>query len=245
MNVQTSKWKYTTYAVNAASSQGHINILQWWKEQTANGKITFTTKSNGTGQTTNLRRLGKGSSNGTLSHREENQKRTGEETTPKKISQERLKMKYTEDAMNHASGAGRTEVLQWWKASQLELNYTECAMDKASTEGHKHVLEWWRDSELPTLYTNRSVDQASMNGHTEVLQFWYEWKGTNMMYSSVAIMAAVHFEQLAVLQWWKNSGLKLKIGSLQVNGLTTSSAKAEIRLICKELIQIARSHKGN
>lgn len=210
---------YTHCAVNWASQANHTQVLDWWRENLPPHEWKYSVYA-----------INGASAHGCIESLEW-WKRNKKDA-----------MRYTEDAINHASGNGHVHILEWWKNSGLELKYTEHAMDKASTEGHVNILRWWRDSGLVTLYTKRSVDQSSMNGHVEVLQFWYEWKQQEMMYSSMAIMSAAHTGQLNVLEWWKSKPIQLKLGSASAPGST--STNTEIRLICKQLLNIARATKS-
>lgn len=55
---------------------------------------------------------------------------------------------YTNEAMDGASQAGFTQVLEWWRQSGLPLRYTEAALEQASAKGKIDVLEWWRKAGL-------------------------------------------------------------------------------------------------
>lgn len=79
-------------AIRWASGNGHVNVLEWWKQQ---GKI-----------------------------------------------------EYSEWAVNWASGNGHTNVLQWWKESGLKLKYTKWAIETADERNHTNVLIWWANSGL-------------------------------------------------------------------------------------------------
>uniref|UniRef100_A0A6C0E6X8 Ankyrin repeat protein n=1 Tax=viral metagenome TaxID=1070528 RepID=A0A6C0E6X8_9ZZZZ len=51
-----------------------------------------------------------------------------------------FELKYSDNALNSASGSGYTNVLDWWFNSELELKYYEKALDWASKNNHINVL---------------------------------------------------------------------------------------------------------
>jgi hypothetical protein len=142
-----------------------------------------------------------------------------------------VKLEYNEKCITFASFNGQTNVLEWWKNSGLPLIYSNDAIDFASSEGHINVLEWWKNSGLKLKYTERSIDAASTNYHTNVLEWWKN-SGLPLKYStntfssrySMHCGGAHHLSDdeisslekncekkyIKVLNWWKNSGLKLK-----------------------------------
>ena len=81
------EFKYTVDAINIASANGHIGILDWFKNSN-------------------------------------------------------LEFKYTEYAIDIASANGHVGILDWFKNSGLEFKYTEHAINIASQYGYINILEW-------------------------------------------------------------------------------------------------------
>jgi len=111
------KLKYGTCAINIASHNGHINVLNWWK-------------SSGLG------------------------------------------LKYSDDAMDDASINGHINVLEWWKSSRLPLKYTTDSMDFASRCGHLNVLDWWKSSGLELKFTTDAMEVPLCHDFSNVLDWW-------------------------------------------------------------------------
>ena len=159
---------------------------------------------------------------------------------------------YMADAMDGASRAGFTHVLDWWLSSGLPLKYSERALESASVEGRIAVLQWWKTASakasplkpLPMKvgksvllaaqsgqtaslawwdasgipYSNaESVARiASTHGHVHVLDFWYQLKGPKMIFDSQVLVGATKNGHELVLQWWKDSGLRVEFKTCDI-----------------------------
>lgn len=115
---------------------------------------------------------------------------------------------YIADAVDGASRAGFTDVLEWWRTSDMEMRYTERALESASAEGRVSVLEWWKNASasappsnpLP-LKVGKSVLLAAQSGRTASLAWW---DASGIPYShaeSVARIASTH-GHVHVLEFW-------------------------------------------
>jgi ankyrin repeat protein len=114
--------KYTDYALNWASQEGHINVLEWWKK--SNLKLKYTDHA-----------LDWASLHGHINVLEWWKKSN-------------LKLKYTSRALNWASESGHINVLEWWKNSGLKLKYDSCMVIENKTP-HGHIIgrsKWWWES---------------------------------------------------------------------------------------------------
>ncbi|KAI9348990.1 hypothetical protein DFJ73DRAFT_423812 [Zopfochytrium polystomum] len=229
--------KYSDWAVDDASAEGHVATLQWWLES-------------GLPLRYSSRAMDDASAGGHV-------------TVLQCWREAGVPLKYTHSALDHASLNGRVEVLRWWLASGLEMRYTNRAVDDASQNGHVDVLQWWSDSGLKMKYSHMAMDWASRNGQVESLQWWKDskwfesytdaalqeatldalrwWReslldkkftegaliaasahgyvevleswlenGLGQEYSAKPMDTAVRSGNVAALQWWKNSGLQLK-----------------------------------
>ena len=123
---------------------------------------------------------------------------------------------YIADAVDGASRAGFTSVLEWWRTSGLEMRYTERALESASAEGHVSVLEWWknastsapRDTPLP-LKVGKSVLLAAQSGRDTSLAWW---DASGIAYShaeSVARIASTHGHVHVLEFWYRLKGAKM------------------------------------
>ena len=117
-----------------------------------------------------------------------------------------FELKYSDNALNSASGSGYTNVLDWWFNSGLELKYSERALDRASKNNHINVLDWWLNSGLELKYSEDALDWASKNGHINVLDWWKN-TGLPIKCSLLALKYAISNNHYHVLEWWKNNGL--------------------------------------
>ena len=170
--------KYNNDAINYASLSGHVAVLEWWK----NSGLPL--------QYDDLAVHG-ASENGHINVLEW-------------WKNSCLKLIYG-NILTYPSHSDRdlVAVLEWWKNSGLEIIYTTCEMDYA----HKpHVLEWWKNSGLELKYSKEALDWASGHGQVAVLEWWKN-SGLELKYSEEALNTASGYGKVAVLEWWKNSGL--------------------------------------
>jgi len=86
----------------------------------------------------------------------------------------------------------------------------------ASAWGRVSVLEWAVAKGGQFKFDQDSVqeamDEASRHGHVDVLTWWKERSGYKLEYSENALSSATIKRQIPVLEWWRDSGLPLKIG---------------------------------
>lgn len=115
---------------------------------------------------------------------------------------------YMADAMDGASRAGFTHVLDWWLNSGLPLRYSERALESASAEGQVAVLAWWKQASAKAspynpvpLKVGKSVLLAAQSGRTASLAWW---DASGIPYShaeNVARIASTH-GHVHVLDFW-------------------------------------------
>lgn len=143
------KLKYSKEAMDLASENGHKNVLDWWL---------------------NYARMNK------------------------------IQLEYSCDAMDSAAEKGHLAILEWWKKSNLEIRYTENALDNASKNGHINILDWFMRSNLPIKYSNEALKMASQNGHINVLNWWNNSK-LPLKYNT---NECTRFNEHAnIINWWK------------------------------------------
>lgn len=172
---------YSECAIDGACANGHIHILNWWKEYTerlSNIRTSVIDPSNQVHKACIVKRPG-------------------------------TDFRYTEEAIDLASENGHVDVLNWCKNAGFEFLYTFNAIDHASKNGYINVLNWWKDSNFDMYYTDHAIDFASENGHIDVLDWWKQ-SGCKIRYSKDAFNNASANGHVGVLNWWKLSGFKLK-----------------------------------
>lgn len=134
-------------AIDFASMNGHLQVLQWWKESKL--RLEYTEDS-----------MDVASQNG-FTHILEWWKNSG------------LRLKYSEKAMDLASIAGYVSVLEWWRKSNLPLKYSAFGTDYASINGHLRVLQWWDSSGLPFRYSEQGISGSIVvQDRVDVALWW-------------------------------------------------------------------------
>jgi len=119
------EFKYTKYAIDWASQGGHVDVLEWWLKA-----------KNDYG----------------------------------------LELKYSDMAIYCASLNCHSKVLDWWlKASNesgLDLKYSSASLDCASRDGSIKILDWWKSSGLELKYSFDVMEYAYVNGPDSVVEWW-------------------------------------------------------------------------
>ncbi|KAI9218375.1 hypothetical protein BC828DRAFT_407649 [Blastocladiella britannica] len=109
---------YTILAMDWASWNGHINVLNWWHNTGL--KLKYSENA-----------MDWVSMNGHVDVLDW-WRHSG------------LELRYSNRAIDWASENGHVDVLEWWRNSGFKLKYSEIAMDWASKNGHVDVLKWWQ-----------------------------------------------------------------------------------------------------
>ena len=116
---------------------------------------------------------------------------------------------------------GHIHILEMWKQSNLELYFVRDIMDYVKINAVS-TLNWWLNSGLPISYSSQAINLASMHGNIEVLEWW---KNSNLplKYNNLAVNYASYYNNIGVLEWWKNSGLTIKYDSNAIYYATINS----------------------
>lgn len=134
---------------------------------------------------------------------------------------------YIADAVDGASRAGFSNVLEWWRTSGLEMRYTERALESASAESRVDVLDWWKNASASAPASNplplkvgKSVLLAAQSGRPASLVWW---DGSGIPYShaeSVARIASTHGHVSVLEHWHRLKGAKMIFDSTVLVGPT-------------------------
>ncbi|KAI8801494.1 hypothetical protein BJ742DRAFT_578790 [Cladochytrium replicatum] len=181
-----TKLMWTDRAIDEASANGHINVLDWWlnrdDDSTWKPQISWTSAA-----------IDMASANGhvevlkwwhNVSTRNPN-----------------WKLKWTKKAMDLASQTGHVASLEWWKSSGLELKWSENVMDFASQTGVVESLEWWKSSGLEMKWNENAIVVAFQNGHSNVLA-WWKGQGASFHNLYPLIIQAIEDSNIGVLKLW-------------------------------------------
>ena len=140
-----------------------------------------------------------------------------------------LPLKFTEAALEQASSQGHIPVLEWWKAQSTSVDDSSVSVDSskvrlkpgksicyATQNGHTESVRWWLRSGIAFPHEDTVAKLASTHGHVDILQIWHELKGSKMIFDNQVLVGATKSGNVAVLEWWKKSGLKVEYKTCDV-----------------------------
>ena len=165
--------RYTEAALEQASGQGNLEVLEWWRDAAAQDESV-------------VLRPGR--------------------------------------SLLFAAQQGRAEVLRWWDASGVAVAHGDGVVKIASRWGRVEALETWRqlkgDSKL--VYDVEVLTSATLHQHVEVLEWWrmyahgelqgMEGRGQPVEFRTCDIEEALEDsigDQKKVRRWWQQTGLNL------------------------------------
>ena len=116
----------------------------------------------------------------------------------------------TYEIISWAAANNCVSILESLKGEVLG-NYIWLVASNASANGCLDVLNWWRKHIVMILEPkdDTPIHLASKCGQVAVLDWWKN-SGLPLYYNAYAINYASMNGHVAVLDWWKNSGLPLK-----------------------------------
>lgn len=140
-----------------------------------------------------------------------------------------LPLKFTEAALEQASSQGHIQVLEWWKSQSTMVDGSNANVDSskvrlkpgksicyASQNGHTDVIKWWVESGIAFPHEDTVTKLASTHGHVDILRLWHGIKGSKMIFDNQVLIGATKSSNVKVLEWWKNSGLKVEYKTCDV-----------------------------
>ncbi|KAF2755722.1 hypothetical protein EJ05DRAFT_113285 [Pseudovirgaria hyperparasitica] len=196
--------KYTEAALEQASSQGRIEVLEWWKHAA---------------QPPDGEHLSTPSSSTT---RPLSTPASGPTPTPTiRLRAQRppaIKLKQGK-SISHATQSGSLPVVRWWAESGILSPQHEDSVAKlASTHGHVHLLHYWAELRGEKMvFDHQVLVGATKMGHGEVLEWWKQ-SGLKVEYKTCDIEEALEdgvegARGDAVRRWWARNGLNLGVGT--------------------------------
>jgi len=159
----------TEDTIDAVSSNGHLEVLNWFYLRQDMFPIKYSTEA-----------IDSASKNGHIevldwfyNHRDE------------------FPMMYTTKALNSASVNGNLDIANWWlsRLDMLELKYTSEIIDLASWSDRIEILDLFYKyhDQIEFKYTSRAIDLASQLGNLEIIKwFWYRRDEIPFIYTTEA-----------------------------------------------------------
>lgn len=102
------------------------------------------------------------------------------------------------------------EILEYIRTHQPCTFHADQIPLLASRYNSPKVLDWWKNTmrDGELYYSDSCLDEASASGHTEALE-WWKCSGLPLKIGRVMDFASDEGD-VRVLEWWKTSGLKYK-----------------------------------
>ena len=140
-----------------------------------------------------------------------------------------LPLKFTEAALEQASSQGHLLVLEWWKSQSTIVDDSSANADSskirlkpgksicyATQNGRADVVAWWVNSGIAFPHEDTVAKLASNHGHVDILQLWHEAKGSKTIFDNQVLVGATKSANVKVLEWWRQSGLKVEYKTCDV-----------------------------
>lgn len=168
--------KFSEAALEQASSQGHIQVLDWWKSQS-----TTVDDSNAS------------------------------------IDSSKVRLKPGK-SICYATQNGQVDVVRWWVRSGIAFPHEDTVAKLASTHGYVEILQIWHDLKgSKMIFDNQVLVGATKSGNVEVLE-WWEKSGLKVEYRPCDVEEALEdgyegARGMAVKRWWARNGLNLGVGT--------------------------------
>ncbi|KAG8629208.1 hypothetical protein KVT40_003073 [Elsinoe batatas] len=169
---------YTEQAMEQASSQGHVAVLEWWKSVAS--QLSRAADSEGDGNVLQLLKPGK--------------------------------------SISFAAQTGHADVVRWWVESGIQFSHEEAVPKMASTYGHVDVLQVWHEAkDSKMIFDNQVLVGATKMGHVDVLEWWKK-SGLRVEYKTCDVEEALEDgiegkKGEEVRRWWARNGLNLGVGT--------------------------------
>lgn len=196
--------KYTAEALDGASRQGFVHVLDWWRRSGL--RLVFTEAA-----------LEQASSQNHLDILEWWRNLAAQSNEPAGSEAEPLRLKPGK-SICYATQAGHASVVRWWVRSGIPFGYEDTVAKLASTHGHVEVLKVWHElKESKMIFDNQVLVGATKMGHVDVLEWWKQ-SGLRVEYKTCDVEEALEDgiegkKGEEVRRWWAKNGLNLGVGT--------------------------------
>lgn len=201
--------KYTCEALDGASRQGFVHVLEWWQKSGLH--LSFTEAA-----------LEQASSQGHIDVLEwwknfaaMQQQRSHTNSSDSESEPVRLK---TGKSICYATQSGNAEIVRWWVNSGIPFSHEDTVAKLASTHGHVEVLSTWHELKgSKVIFDNQVLVGATKMGHVGVLE-WWKRSGLRVEYKTCDVEEALEDgiegkKGEEVRRWWAKNGLNLGVGT--------------------------------
>jgi len=194
--------KYTVEALDGASKQGFVHVLDWW--QRSGLPLLFTEAA--------LEQASSQGHMGTLEWWKDIGADQNEDSQRQQINLRPGK------SICYATQAGRADVVRWWIQSGIPFAHEDTVAKLASTHGHVDVLNVWHDAkDSKMIFDNQVLICATKMGHVDVLEWWKQ-SGLRVEYKTCDVEEALEDglegrKGEEIRRWWAKNGLNLGVGT--------------------------------
>lgn len=197
--------KYTAEALDGASRQGFVDVLDWW--QNSGLTLVFTEAA--------LEQASSAGHTAVLEWWRDISQRHHDTSSSDDTKPIRLK---PGKSICYASQSGNADVVRWWVNSGIPFPHEDAVAKLASTHGHVEVLSVWhavKGSKM--IFDNQVLVGATKMGHVSVLEWWKQ-SGLRVEYKTCDVEEALEDgvegrKGEEVRRWWARNGLNLGVGT--------------------------------
>ncbi|KAI9151888.1 hypothetical protein HJFPF1_09101 [Paramyrothecium foliicola] len=199
----TAKGQYDEKAIDGASENGHVHVLDWWWRESG-VPLCYTEAA-----------LEQASANGYLDVLDWWRAAAAQD--------EKIVLRPGRSlllAMQH----GQMNVIEWWASSALSIGYEAELVKLASRSGRVEILETWRRARgVDSLIYNEDVlISPTVKQHVHVLEWWrqlahgelpgMDGQGKPVRFKTYSIEAAIEIcdgddDEQEIKDWWERHGL--------------------------------------
>jgi len=193
---------YTIEALDGASRQGFLHILDWWHKSGL--RLQFSEAA-----------LEQASSQGHIDVLEWWRNMASEHHTNPEAQPIRLK---AGKSICYAAQAGKADIIRWWVRSGIPFTHEDTVAKLASTHGHVDVLKAWHEAkDSKMIFDNQVLICATKMGHVDVLEWWKQ-SGLRVEYKTCDVEEALEDglegkKGEEIRRWWARNGLNLGVGT--------------------------------
>lgn len=190
--------KYSEAALEIASGRGHLEVLEWWRRSS---KYAPGRNDN------DLRK-----------HPLGEQRMTKADAAPIPC----LLYLKPGRSISNATQSGHLPVLRWWAHSTIPFSHEDTLLKLASAHGHVHLLDFWlaHRGASKLLFDSSILVAPTKLGHANVLEWWKEQarRGMRVEYKICDVEEALEDARGGagaeeVRRWWARNGLNLGVGT--------------------------------